>query len=703
LKKTVRFHFRFIFLISVFTLICLLFVGRIVYLKINAPEIQASSDLSVRTLKIKAMRGEIFDRNGNKLVANDYTYSVYLDAGGFPKTNKEINLTLSKLSNALKNTVNLSYFPVEEKNGEYFYKKMAQDSAEYKAFLKMLDRYELPRSTECEALLTALSKRFELLDKNGKMTVDNADYIPVMALRYEMDRQSFSTLNPFTVANELTMEQITRIEELSLDGVEIEKSAKRIYLYPGYASHILGRTGKIPAEELEYYTEKGYPMNAIVGVDGAEKAFEEYLCGKDGTLVIVEDKDGNIVDEYCKTEPIAGKDVYLTIDIDLQKASEESLSYNIAYIKDKAEKTILEEKEKYTDEDGNITDPTKIPQYIGEDASSGAFTLVDPNTGEVLALASNPTFDLSSYLGNYNQLLEAENQPLFNRALMGNYEPGSTFKISVAAAALEYGIINRDTTIFDSGVYKFYDDFQPQCWLYTSYGYGHGNMNVVSAIQHSCNYFFYDVGRMLTIEKMNQYCKQLGLGEYTGIELPESKGVLAGPAYSASVNKTWVLGDTIQAAIGQSDNTFTPLQISMYLSTVINGGKRYQAHLLHSVREFGTGKVIYSFSPSVVGQAPISESTLDALMTGMKNVMENGTAAPVFADYPIDVGGKTGTAQVGKNKSNNGIFMAFAPFDKPEIVASCIIEQAGDSNNVGITVRNIFNRYFNISYPPAAE
>lgn len=683
-------------LVAFFALVCLLFVARIIYLQVTAPEMSADTGLTVKTVSVKAMRGEIYDRNGKKLVSNDYSYNVCLDANLLPRANSLVNSTLSKLLKLIPEK-EYSFFPFENDYPSYSYKAFDKESAEYKSLQKMLDRFSLKRDTDAKALTDFLFERYGLLDKDNNLTVEKNELNSILALRYEMDRLEFSPLNPYTISENVSMQTITSVKEANLDGVIIDKIAKRVYNYPGYMSHILGRTGKIPAAELEKYTEKGYAMDAFVGIEGAEKAFEDYLRGIDGTLVIVEDADGNIVDEYYKKEPVSGKDVYLTIDVELQICAEDALAYNVAYIKEKADKEIQEKTLKYTDANGNLLPNAKIPQYIGEDVSSGAATLVNPNNGEVYVLASYPTYDLTTFLQEYNNLLNAPNNPLYNRALMGAYEPGSTFKIGVAAAALEYGIINKNTIIYDSGIYKFYDDFRPQCWIYSSYGYGHGNMNVISAIQHSCNYFFYETGRLLTIENMNAYTKSLGLGEFTGIELPESKGILAGPDYSSSINKLWVPGDTVQAAIGQSDNTFTPLQISTYLSTIVNGGTRYQAHVLHSVRDFGTDEIVYIQEPVVLNTAQISEDNLNTLKIGMRNVMENGTAAPVFSNYPLDIGGKTGTAQVGKTKSNNGIFMAFAPYDNPEVVASCVIEQAGGSNDVGVTLRRMFNKYFNIT------
>ena len=696
MKRNEMKRFRYILPFALLIFVCTAFLGRIIVWQNLSPEVQASSELKVRTLTVRAARGEIYDRNGNKLVSNEYSYNIYIEKGDYPTDNDKANEMLITLWNKTQAEA-FSSLPVSHSDGEYKIELPENEgSREHKNYKKMLSILGLDESTDCKAFISALEKRYGIFDKEGNAKYKDDEIMAVLSARYALEVADFSVLNPFTLVEKAPDDMIISVKEANLDGVEIEKKATRVYNYPGYASHILGRTGKIQSADMEYYTELGYPMDAIVGIDGAEKVFEEYLRGVDGTLVIVEDKEGNIVDEYYKKQPIAGKDVYLTIDIGMQTAAEDALDYNISYIKQTAEDTIKKETEKYTDANGNLVPWAEIPSKIGEDVSAGAATLVNPNNGEIYALASNPTFDLTTYTSDYADLLNAKNSPLYNRALMGNYEPGSTFKVGVAAAALENKIITPNERIYDYGIYKYYDDFQPQCWVYSSYGVTHGNINVTQAIQHSCNYFFYDVGRRLTIEKMNRYSSSLGLGQQTGIELPESKGILAGPEYRASINKSWMPGDTVQAAIGQSDNTFTPLQISMYLSSLLNNGTRYKAHILHSVREYGTGEIVYQPEISVMSQASLSDENGQILKNAMKSVMENGTAAPVFADYPIEIGGKTGTAQVGKDKSNNGIFMAFAPYDKPEIVASCIIEQAGGSNEVGITIRRMFNKYFGI-------
>ena len=358
------------------------------------------------------------------------------------------------------------------------------------------------------------------------------------------------------------------------------------------------------------------------------------LHGTDGTRAIVEDQYGNLISETVVKEPVPGSDVRLTIDIDLQITAEDALADNIRLIREEA-------------------DP-KPGEHDGEDAHSGAVVALDPDTGALLAAASYPTYRLSDYIDNYAALAADENRPLYNRALLGTYTPGSTYKPGVAAAALSEGVITRNTVIVDKGVYDF-GDYHPRCWIYLRFGRTHGAQTVIEAIQNSCNYFFYEVGYRIGIDAIDKYSRVYGLGEPTGIELPESTGILAGPAYSESTGNVWNPGNTLQAAIGQSDNMFTPLQLSVYISTLLSGGTRYRAHMLRSVHAYPSGEVLSETAPEVMSAVELDAGIVATVKSAMKDVVESGSAARIFRGYDITVGGKTGTAQVGGDRTGSAL------------------------------------------------
>ncbi len=692
-SERVRFTLYIIFIAVLFTSVSVFYIAKLLDYQVANRSIYTSSVQKTysRIVTVKAQRGEIFDRNGKALVTNSYTYNLNFDYGSLSRNPERSNAVILEILNILSEakeevTMSESNFPLLGAYPNLIYNESMMNAAGYKAKLERalknlgfdVDEKGNPIENTADMLTEKLTEKYALdaKDSSGEPLYTSSEINELMRVRFDMAFTSFSSVEPYIIAENVPLTLITSIEEKNIRGVGFTKTASRNYEYPGYASHILGRVGKIQREDLEYYTEKGYKMNAIVGVDGCEKAFEEFLCGTDGTLRITEDGNGNIISTEEIKAPIHGKDVWLTLDIDMQIAAEDGLRDNIAYIVDKANKT-----------EG---------KHDGEDASAGAAVAVGM-TGEIYAVASYPTFDLTLWSTDYNTWRDDEAKPLLNRALMGQYQPGSTFKVGIAVAALEEGIITPSTRITDKGRYTYYDENGPRCWIYLQRGRTHGTINVVEAIQHSCNYFFYDIGRQLTIGTMNEYCKSYGLGLATGIELPESVGILAGPDYRAEVGREeWYPGDTLQAAIGQSDNLFTPLQIGSYTATLVNGGSRYSAHLLHSVREFHTGKIMYEYAPKLLGEVDMSERTHATIKNAMKSVTENGSASRVFSSYPIEMGGKTGTAQVSKKKSDNAIFTAFAPFDNPEIAASVVIEQGSNGTDAGYTVKDIFDCYFKI-------
>ena len=676
---------RYVSLAIVFVFICIIYIVRLVNYQITGVDLYLSTKTNTytRTEIIQSHRGEVYDRNGKALISNKYTYNLDFDYGSMPRTNAERNtmfLSIAELADEYGYGKALydidspiaGTYPDFSYNEEFFKTASAK-----KKFDRVLKDHELDVDIDCEKFTNYFMKRYGLIS-GGEPLYSPEEITFLLKLRFDLYYKDFSSSTPYRIADDIDMTLIARIKEGGYRGLSFSQSVTRVYNYPGYASHILGRCGKIQAQDAEYYTSLGYSLDAIVGTSGVEKAFEEYLRGVDGMRTIVEDAYGNVIEEYISKEPVAGKDVYLTLDIDLQIAAEDALKNNIEYIAKNA-----------------LTNTTI---HDGEDADAGGLTVIDPNTGELLASASYPTYNLETFSEDWEEIKTNPLSPMTNRAFSGMYPPGSTFKIATAIAALEEGVISPESTIATKGRYTYYDKNGPRCWIYLMRGQTHGIIDVTVAIQESCNYFFFEVGRLLGIEKLNYYCSSLGLGEPTGIELPEWRGILAGPVYRENNGlDIWNPGDTLNAAIGQAENAFSPLQLSTYMSAVVNGGTRYSTHILHEVREYGTGKVLVSVEPSVVSELDISARTHRTVLGAMKDVTENGSASRLFRNYPIAVGGKTGTAQVSKNASDNAIFTAFAPFDDPEIVVSCVIERGSSGTDAGFSVRDIFDVYFGLN------
>lgn len=666
---------RIVFVGLLFAAVCIVYFIRMFNIVTTAdPEDKIITGNYTRYEAIEAVRGEIYDRNGNVLVYNVTSYDMVFDFGAMAGKQTERNMDILKAVYALRETGNeekrtASSFPFEGKYPNYRYTDEARDgnSDIYYRLLKRIAQNELETDAPVEknqltvSILDALYisapdkfpkeseivefmvKKYELeaIDENGARLLTDEQIDEVIRVRYDMEVADFSIYSQYKLAEELDVSFITYVGEQHVVGADFVLETEREYAYPGYASHILGQVGKIPAEKWEEYKALGYNIDDFVGLSGCEEAFEEYLRGVDGVMAVVEDKNGNIIDSYVEKEPIAGKDVYLTIDIDLQIAAEKGLEKNVALI---------------------------------GDAKAGALVAQDPNNGELLAIASYPTYDITTFNENYNLLIKDPANPLYNRALDGLYTPGSTFKVGMVAAAVDSGIFKPSTCVHCGGIYTYYDDYQPKCWIYPGQ---HGEVNAAYALQESCNCYFYELGRLMGIEKMNEYCKSYGLGEYTGIELGERKGILAGPAYRDENSLTaWTAGNTIAAAIGQSDNSFTPIQISNYISTVLNVGKRYSVHLLKEVREYGDdGKPLYEQRGEVISEKTLSDSAVTAAMRGMRQMAANDAAVEAYmGDLPVLVGGKTGTAQRGTGKNDNRLFVCAAPYNDPDIVISVVIE-----------------------------
>ncbi len=687
----------------ILTVLCialgLVYMGRLLYLQVSGQDYYSMSQRAVyrtRTETIQAQRGEIFDRNGTPLVTNSTAYILRLDYLAMPTDNESINAMLLDLNTvAARSGEQDKIVPPGDSllletspSGITFrYPDGFFETVRGRRYTRLVNELNVGEDATVEEEARAIMYYYGILSLDRDPDTNEAEYYynypydvaaSLFLRRLDMTLSEFSALEPYTVARDISMTFIAGIGELYPHGFETRTETNRVYHYPGYLSHILGWIGRIPSEKEEYYKNLGYSHDALVGRDGCEATFEEYLHGADGILTITEDSYGTVVKTEVTKEPVAGCDLYLTIDINMQVVTENALAENVLRIREGT---------------------PHIRALSGEDAYIGAMTVLNPKNNEIIAIASYPTFNLATVQEDYAYLNADEHAPMFNRALLGGYAPGSTFKVGVATAALMEGTITKDTVIDAQGQYMYYADtgYTPRCWLYLLYGEVHGKISVVKAIQESCNYFFFDVGRQLTIEKMNEYCRHYGLGEPTGIELPEFNGILAGPDYrNENGLNAWGPGDTLQAAIGQSDNMFTPLQIGCYYSTVLNSGTRWAAHIVREIRSYETGEAVFLQQPEVLDRISVPEDILNTVKEGMKGVMDLGSAATVFAGYPIPLGGKTGTAQVSPYKSDNGIITAFAPFDDPEILITTVIEQASGGTEAGYSIRDVLDYYFDV-------
>ena len=663
MKKQSSGNMRYITIGVSFGVICLAFVIVLLAIQLKGTTLPPREEGYTRTYTVPGVRGEIYDRNGVKLVGNSDKYDLVYEYGAMPDTRSEVNRSLLAVMEAIRKTGNEAniaddLFILEGTYPDMTFSDKIKDkeSSEYYHYKKFLERQRLnPSKTEASDVAAYFTKRYKLYTS----AYTNEEITELIRLYYEMERADFGQYASYTIAVGINKDLVTRIEESNIEGVNFEIHPERVYEYAGVASHILGRLGKITAETADYYTSLGYPLDALVGTSGCEQAFEEYLRGSDGVMVVKYNKKGNMVEKYYKTEPKSGNDVYLTIDIELQLAAEEALAENVEMV---------------------------------ESSDAGAVTVLDPNSGEVLAIASNPTYDLSRFdsVAYYNTLLENENEPLYNRALQGVYAPGSTYKMGVALAALENGFIDTATKYTCNKVYITGHD-KHTCLD------SHGELNVIEAIQHSCNIFFYNLGEAMGIDTVTKYTKELGLGVDTGLELGNKSGIVAGPEYRQNVGGSWHLGDDLNASIGQSDHGYTPLQLSVYISSLVNGGTRYKTRLLHSVRAFHTGDMIYEKNTEtayVLNDSEYSEETEGILKEAMgKVVSENDTVRNYFKDVPVTVGGKTGTAEVA-GKRDYAIFCGFAPIEEPKIVVSCILEEGVYGNRAAYTVAKVMEKYF---------
>lgn len=622
--------------------------------------------------RITAARGEILDRNGNVLVGNRASFNVALFYDVLFSSDSP-NENLRRLTNlaAEQGLEFTDHLPVtREKPYEY---TTDQYDARWNGFFKtFLYAREWDSDISAPQLIRRLRERYHIPDE---WTEEEARR--VISVRYELDLRHCTTLPTYVMLEDVDALSLAALAELNVPGVKVLTSTVREY-HTDYAAHILGHIGEMNSEQYEYYKQYDYEMDAYVGQDGLEQAFELDLHGTDGLLETTVAADGTVLEEHYAVQPVRGNNVELTIDINLQKTAEDNLASGIQ---------ALRENGAYGDE-------------RGKDAEGGAIVVMSVKTGEVLACASYPTYQLSTFFEDYNEVSRQPFAPYFNRALQGEYPPGSTFKMVTTIAAINSGAISSGYQITDMGVYRRFEDagYLPRCMLWTTAGATHGTIDVRQALAVSCNYYFYEAGWLTGIDSIDAAAKALGLGEATGIELYEKTGHRANPEtkralYDGSAG-VWYGGDTVSAAIGQSENRFTPLQLCSYTAALANRGVHYKATFLSRVLSADYQTLVRENEPTVLSTLDISDDAYAAYTEGMRLAATAGSAAGTFATYSVPVCAKTGTAEHGSGGSDNASFVLYAPADDPQIAIAIYVEKGSSGSKLSGIAKTILDAYF---------
>lgn len=671
-----RFTFRVGVLLALVAVMSVVFLVQLYSLQVveAGDEEGTPADSFTYYTRVIAARGEILDCNGNVLVGNRASFNLVL-VGDVILNSDNANEYLLRLVQLLRD-LGLSFtdhFPVtQEKPYEYTLDEYSSVWRGY--FNDFLQARDWDSDISAPQLIKRMRDRYDI-----PVDWSEEDARAVISIRYELALRYCTVLPTYVLLEDVDATSLAAITDLNIPGLNVETSTVREY-YTEYAAHILGRTGKMDAEEWEYYKDLGYEMDAQVGKDGLEKAFEEQLHGRDGLRKTVISADGTILEESYPTEPIAGNNVELTIDLNLQRTAEDGLADMILWLR----------------ENGIGTSKS------GTDAEGGACVVMDVKTGGILASASYPTYNLATFSEDYNELRDDENAPLLNRVTQGQYPPGSIFKMVTTIAAIDSGVIDRHYEIQDEGVYMRFADvgYYPRCMLWTTAGATHGVLNCVKALAVSCNYYFYEIGWMTGIEKIDATAKALGLGESTGVEIYEETGRRANPEekdklYSGDYS-VWYGGDLVSASIGQSEHRYTPLQLCSYICALANRGVRYRATFLRRVISADYQELIEENEPTVLSTLEISDEAYAAYTEGMRAAVAEsyGTSHQVFGNYSVAVCAKTGTAEHGSGGSDNASYVLYAPMEDPQIAIMIYVEKGAQGGNLGNIAKQILDVYF---------
>ena len=671
-------RFRAGIVLLIFVIIMGIFSFRLYSLQVIETEGSTDNTTTFTTYtRVKAARGDILDRNGNALVSNRASYDLvfnYYVISNAEDTNEQL-LRLIRLCKDLEIEY-LDTFPVTEKRPfEYTLDEYSTTQQGY--FQAYLANRDWDSDITAPLLMRRLREAYDI-----PVEWSEEDARAVIGLRYELAlRAGITNLPNYVFLKDAEDSQLSAIRELNIPGLKVEPSTVREY-NTSYAAHILGYVGDMSPDQWEYYKNiEGYEMDSQVGQDGLEEAFEEYLHGVDGLRRDVHTADGTLVSSTFEVEPQAGSNVEVSIDLSLQMVAEDSLA------------TKLEELR--AQEEGED----------GADAEGGAVVAMEVKTGEILACGSYPTYDLENFFKDYDEILKADYNPLFNRALMGLYPPGSTYKPSMITAGINGGYINSAEYIEDKGVFRKYesDGFTASCMAWSASGDIHTNVNAARALEVSCNYYFYVLGDMMPLDDIDKTAKGFGLGESTGVELFEYTGYRANDETRQKLytgfDAYMYAADKVLASIGQSDNRFTPLQLCVYASTLANQGKRYAATFMNRVVSADYTELLEERKPELLSTMEVKDEAYQAYVAGMQQVCSgsSGTAYKVFRDYPIAVAAKTGTAETDKTgRSDNAAFICFAPADDPQIAIAIYGEMAGHGSSLASVAKSILDVYFDV-------
>ena len=660
---------RLALLIAAAAVVLALYTLRLIFLQLVHGEEFAARATSTTEYRfnVTAARGDIVDSAGRRIATSTTCYNVELSRLliGDNDLNETIRSAVEILQangESWNDTLLIGY---ADGAGHYAFTGDADSTRDQNAIARVKEALGLQQYATADDVMDRLIEEYEL-----------EGYDPVWqrilgGIHYQMEQEAFSNVNNFVLAEDVSDRTVATVKEhsLTLPGVEIAETSVRSYTDGTILPHVLGRVGKITAEMWRVTDEngqttyplrdRGYAMNDVIGISGLESAYEEQLRGQDGVETITRDSDGVIIDTSITTEPQPGKTVMLTVNSEFQKAVDEALARNVQQIAD----------------------------TYGVDASAGAVVVIDVKNGGILACSNYPSYDQNLYSSQYSEYSADPGLPLYNRALQGLYTPGSTFKPSVAVAALLTGEIDRNSTVYCNGVYNYFRDYHPRC---TRHGHS-GDIDVVTAIKWSCNIFFYDVGRRITSDVYDDYAHRLGLGTPTGVEVSESTGRL-----TTKEDENYTASLEVQAAIGQGNTVVTPVQLATYAATIANKGVRYRTHFVKALLDTNTGEVLEETAPEIVEIIPNDGGAFDIVEEGMVGAAQTVAG---LANYPYTIACKTGTPQRSEKDEDgkyytNSTIIAYGPVEDPQIAVGIVVEYGGGGSRAGELVADIFNAYF---------